>query len=42
MFGKNYGWSLCVAKNTYIKYLIVVFENMVVVTFQSVFYLEMH
>ena len=38
MFGKNYGWSLCKAKNMY-----KIFGNCVAaVAFQSVFYLKIH
>jgi hypothetical protein len=38
VFDKNYDWSLCVAKNMY-----KIFDgSMVVVVFQSVFYLEIH
>jgi len=38
VFSKNYGWNLCVAKNMYK----IFGESIVTVTFQSVFYLEMH
>jgi len=38
VFDKNYGWSLYVAKNMY-----KIFDgSVVVVVFQSVFYLEIH
>ena len=38
VFSKNYGWSLCIAKNMYK----IFGESIVAVAFQSVFYLEMH
>ena len=38
MFGKNYNWSLCVARNIYKMFG----GSVVEVAFQSVFYLEMH
>jgi len=38
VFSKNYGWSLCIAKNMYK----IFGESVVAVAFQSVFYLEMH
>jgi len=38
MFGKNYGWSLCEAKNMYKMFG----SCMIVVAFQSAFYLKMH
>jgi len=38
VFGKNYNWSLCVARNIYKMFG----GNVVEVAFQSVFYLEMH
>ena len=38
VFGKNYGWNLCVAKNMYKMFG----ESVVAVVFQSAFYLEMH
>jgi hypothetical protein len=41
VFGKNCGWSLCVAKNIF-KMFGVVFRNVVAVAFQSAFYVEMH
>jgi hypothetical protein len=38
VFDKNYGWSLCVAKNMY-----KIFDgSVVVVIFQSAFYLKIH
>jgi len=38
MFGKNYGWGLCAAKNMY-----KMFGSWVIaVAFQSAFYLKMH
>jgi hypothetical protein len=38
VFGKNYNWSLCAAKNMY-----KMFDSCVIaVAFQSVFYLKMH
>jgi hypothetical protein len=41
VFGKNYDWGLHVAKNMY-KISDVMFGSVIVVAFQSVFYLEMH
>jgi predicted tellurium resistance membrane protein TerC len=38
MFGKNYSWSLCVAKIMYKIFGVIVFESVVAVAF----YLEMH
>jgi DNA integrity scanning protein DisA with diadenylate cyclase activity len=38
VFGKNYGWSLRIAKNMYK----IFGESVVTIAFQSVFYLEMH
>jgi len=38
VFGKNYGWSLCVAKNMYKMFG----GSMIVVVFKNIFYLEMH
>ena len=38
MFGKNYGWNLCAAKNMYKMFG----GSVVAVAFQSIFYLEMH
>ena len=38
VFGKNYGWDLFVAKNMYKMFG----RCVVVVAFQSAFYLEMH
>jgi len=37
VFGKNYGWGLCVAKNMY-----KMFGSVVAVVFQIAFYMEMH
>ena len=42
MFGKNYGWGICVAKNMYKIFGTVMFENVVAVVFQSAFYLKIH
>ena len=42
VFGKNYGWGLCVAINMYKKFGLVVFGSVAALTFQSVFYLEIH
>jgi len=41
VFGKNYDWGLPVAKNMY-KISYVMFGSVIVVAFQSVFYLEIH
>jgi hypothetical protein len=38
MFGENYGWCLCATKNMYKMFG----SCVVVVTFQSAFYLKMH
>ena len=40
VFGKNYSWGLCATKNMYKMFSSCVV--VVVVAFQSVFYLEMH
>ena len=40
VFSKNCDWDLYVLKK-YIKYLIIVFESVVAVTFQTTFYLKM-